>query len=115
MSEEKLRELVDKHVPGLFVIIVVFALIEFGILLACVTYSANQDTVKIFNQNNEIVYENSYNLTHITEFKKIYGIENFKDAGFTVTRVKVDTKFPTRAWISLSICIPLVLILFIVK
>ncbi len=113
MSEEKLRELVDKHVPGLFVIIVVFAIIEFGILVACVTYSGNQDVVKIFNQNNKIVYENTYNLSHITDFKKIYGIENFKDEGFTVTRIKINTKFPTRAWIALSICVPLVLILFI--
>jgi len=62
-------------------------MIEFGILMVCVIYSANQDIVKIYNSNNVIVYEDSYNLSYISEFKKIYGIENFKEEGFVVTRV----------------------------
>ena len=82
--------------------------------MVCVIYSANQDIVKIYNSNNVIVYEDSYNLSYISEFKKIYGIENFKEEGFVVTRVGIDNKFPTRAWIALSICVPLVLILFVV-
>ena len=114
MSEKKLRELVENHVPGLFLIIVVFAMIEFGILLVCVSYSANKDVVTIYNENKQVVYEDVYNLSYINEFKKLYGIENFKDAGFVVTRSGIDNKFPTRAWIALSICVPMVLILFIV-
>jgi len=113
VSEEKLREIVEKHVPGLSVIISVFALIEFGILMICVIYSANQDIVKIYNPVNQIVYEDAYNTSNINEFKNIYGIENFKEEGFVVTRVGIDNKFPTRAWIALSICVPLVLILFV--
>ena len=113
MSDEKLREIVEKHAPGLFLIISVFAIIEFGILMGCVVYSANQDVVKIYNANNDVVYEDVYNMSYITEFKNIYGIENFKEEGFIVTRIKIDNKFPTRAWIALSICVPLVLILFV--
>jgi len=112
MSEEKLRKLVDNRVPGLFLILVTFAVIEFGILVVCVAFSSNQDIVKIYNAENEVVYENEYNLIHIKEFKRAYGIKNFKDAGFVLTRLKKENKFPTRAWIALSICIPLVLILF---
>jgi len=114
MSDKKLRELVENHVPGLFLIISIFALIEFGILMGCVASSANQNVVKIFNSNNELVYEDVYNMSYITEFKKISGIENFKEEGFVVTRVGIDNKFPTRAWIALSICVPLILILFVV-
>ncbi len=114
MSDKKLRELVENHVPGLFLIISIFALIEFGILMGCVASSANQNVVKIFNSKNELVYEDIYNMSYITEFKKISGIENFKEEGFVVTRVGVDNKFPTRAWIALSICVPLILILFVV-
>ncbi|MDD9305171.1 MAG: hypothetical protein HUK40_23700 [Desulfobacter sp.] len=114
MSDKKLRELVENHVPGLFVIIVVFAIIEFGILLACVAYSANQDMVKIYGKNNEPLYENVYNLSHINEFKKLYGIDNFQESGFVLTRMTIENKFPTRAWIALSVCVPLVLILFVV-
>lgn len=114
MSEKKLRELVENHVPGLFLILSIFALIEFGILLVCMAYSSNQDTVKIYNQQNDLIYEDTYNMSYITEFKKIYGIENFKEEGFVVTRIGLETKFPTRAWIALSVCVPLVLILFVV-
>lgn len=114
MSEKKLRELVENHVPGLFLIMSIFALIEFGILMVCMVYSSNQDMVKIYNPNKDLVYEDAYNLSYITEFKKIYGIENFKEEGFVVTRLGIENKFPTRAWIALSVCVPLVLILFVV-
>ncbi len=114
MSNKKLRELVENHVPGFSLIIYVFAIIEFAILIICVLFSSNQDVIKIYNPNNEIVYENTYNLSHITEFKKVYGIDNFKEEGFTLTRVEKENKFPTRAWIALSICTPLALTLFMV-
>lgn len=112
MSEEKLRKLVDNRVPGLLLILVTFGIIEFGILVVCIAFSSNQDIVKIYNPENEVVYENEYNITHIREFKRAYGIANFKNDGFTLTRLKKENKFPTRAWIALSICIPLMLILF---
>lgn len=114
MSEEKFRRLVEKRVPGLFYILTIFAVIEFGILMVCVFYSGNQDMVKIYNSENELVYENFYNAGHINEFKSIYGIENFQEEGFTVKRIGIENKFPTRAWIALSICIPLAVILFVV-
>jgi len=114
VSDKKLREIVEEHVPGLSIIIFIFAIIEFGILMICLVYSADQDIVKIYNSENELVYEDEYNQSYITEFKKIYGIENFMTDGFVVTRVEKDNEFPTRAWIALSICIPLVAILFVV-
>jgi hypothetical protein len=114
VSEKKLLEMVEKHVPGLSLIIFTFAMIELGILMVCVGYSGNQHILKIYNSNNNLVYEDVYNENHLTEFKNIYGIENFKKEGFVLTRVAIDNKFPTRAWIALSICIPLVLILFLV-
>jgi hypothetical protein len=114
VSENKLLEMVEKHVPSLFLIIFTFAMLEFGILMVCVGYSGNQHILKIYNSTNDLVYEDVYNESHIAEFKNIYGIENFKEEGFVLTRVAIDNKFPTRAWIALSICVPLVLILFIV-
>ena len=114
MSENKLLEMVEKHVPGLFMIIFIFAMLEFGILMICVGYSGNQHILRIYNSANDLVYEDVYNENHINEFKNIYGIENFKEEGFVLTRVAIDNKFPTRAWIALSICVPLVLILFVV-
>jgi len=114
VSENKLLEMVEKHVPGLFMIIFIFAMLEFGILMVCVGYSGNQHILRIYNSANDLVYEDVYNESHINEFKNIYGIENFKEEGFVLTRVAIDNKFPTRAWIALSICVPLVLILFIV-
>jgi len=113
MSEKKLREILEDHVPGFSLIILTFAMIEFGILLVCVLSSANQDVIKIYNSTNEIVYEDDYNSNSITEFKNLYGITNFKEEGFVVIRQGIDNKFPTRAWIALSICVPLVLILFV--
>lgn len=114
MSEEKFRRLVEKRVPGLFFILTIFAIIEFGILMVCVFYSGNQDIVKIYNPENELVYENFYNANHVSEFKSIYGIDNFKEEGFIVKRIVLENKFPTRAWIALSICIPIAVILFVV-
>ena len=114
MNDKKLREIVENHVPGLPIIISIFAIIEFGILMVCVLFSANQDIVRIYNADNDMVYENGYGINYITEFKTISGIKNFKEEGFVVTRVGIDNKFPTRAWIALSICVPMVLILFIV-
>jgi len=114
VSENKLLEMVEKHVPGLFLIIFVFAMLEFGILMVCVGYSGNQHILRIYNSTNNLVYEDVYNENHINEFKNIYGIENFKEEGFVLTRVAIDNKFPTRSWIALSICVPLVLILFVV-
>jgi hypothetical protein len=114
VSEEKLIEIVEKHVPGLFLIIFTFAMIELGILMVCVGYSGNQHVLRIYNSSNNLVYEDVYNENHISEFKNIYGIENFKEEGFVLTRVAIDNKFPTRTWIALSICVPLVVFLFVV-
>ncbi|HKJ99316.1 MAG TPA: hypothetical protein VJ959_10375 [Desulfotignum sp.] len=114
MSEQRLRKLIEKRVPGLFYIIFIFAMVEFGILMICVVSAANQTLVKVYDQDSTIVYEDIYSADALTEFKHIYGINNFKDEGFVVTRILVDNKFPTRTWIALSICIPLVLILFVV-
>ena len=112
-SEEKLQDLVEKQVPGLFIILVAFGMIELGILMACVAYSADQDMIRIYNPAKEIIYENRYNPNQISEFKKIYGIENFQEQGFVVQRVEKDVPFPTRAWIALSICIPMCFALFV--
>lgn len=112
-SEEKLQALVEKQVPGLFIILVAFGMIELGILMACVAYSTDQDVVRIYNPNGEMIYENRYNPHHISEFKKIYGVQNFQDQGFIVKRIQVDIPFPTRAWIALSLCVPLGFALFI--
>ncbi len=114
MSEQRLKKLIEKRVPGLFSIIFIFAMVEFGILMICVVSAANQTLVKVYGQDSAIVYEDIYSADALAEFKHIYGIKNFKDEGFVVTRVLVDNKFPTRTWIALSICIPLALILFVV-
>lgn len=114
MSDKKLRAIVEKNVPGLFSIIFIFALIEFGILIVCIILSSNQDIVKVYNSNNELVYENVDDIIDLKEFKRVYGIKNFKNEGFVVSRIRIDNEFPTRAWIALSICVPLVLIFFVV-
>lgn len=114
MSDKRLREIFKNKVLGLPLILSLFAIVEFGILMICVVSSADHDVVKIYNSNNDVVYEDVYNTFYISEFKKVYGIENFKEEGFVVKRVGIDNKFPTRAWIALSICVPLVLILFVV-
>jgi len=112
MREEKLGKLVDKRIPGLFSILVTFAAIEFGILLVCLAFSPSRDIVKIYNADKQVIYENDYNLTHIKEFKRAYGIKKLKENGFVLTRLKKENQFPIRAWIALSICIPLIVILF---
>ncbi|HCY84547.1 MAG TPA: hypothetical protein DHV36_05365 [Desulfobacteraceae bacterium] len=113
MSEEKLHRMINNRVPGLLFILVTFAVLEFGILLVCLAFSANQDIVRVYSPDNTLIYENTYNLTHLKEFKAVYGIDNFKDNGFVLKRIKKENKFPTRAWIALSVCIPLILILFV--
>lgn len=114
MSARKLFDMFENKVPGLSLMIYAFAIIDFAILIICVLYSADQDLVRITNRNNEVVYEADYNLDHIAEFKQIYGIEDFQKEGFVVSRVEIDNQFPTRAWIALSICVPMVIILFVV-
>ena len=114
MSEQWMRKLVEKRVPGLFYIILIFAVVEFGILMICVVSAANQTLVRVFDADSTMVYEDIYSANALTEFKQVSGIQNFKDEGFVVTRVLVDNTFPTRAWIALSICVPLGLILFVV-
>lgn len=113
MSEQKLRRLVEKRIPGLVYIITVFAMIEFGILVACMVAAANHTRVTVYDANQTLVYEDIYNADALAEFRRVYGIENFKDEGFTVARTLVEKPFPTRTWIALSICVPLLLILFV--
>lgn len=114
MNGKKLLNVIDRRVPGLFFIIFTFAVIEVGILMVCAGYSGNHHILQIYNPDNKLIYEDIYDERHIAEFKNIYGIENFKEEGFVLSRVAIDNQFPTRAWIALSICIPLVLILFVV-
>ena len=114
MIDKKLRELIDNRTPGLILIITVLAIIEFGIFILCMAYSADHDRVKIYDSKNTVIYEDIYNANDISEFKKLYGIRSFKKEGYTIQRIGVENAFPTRAWIALSVCIPLVLILFIV-
>lgn len=114
MSQEKLVETIESRVPGLFLIIFTFAMVELAILMICIGYSSNNHILKIYNPNNEIVYDDLYDERHIAEFKKLSGIENFKTEGYVLTRVAIENKFPTRTWIALSICIPLIVILFVV-
>lgn len=114
MSEQRMRKLVEKRVPGLFYIIFTFAVVEFGILIICVVSAADQTLVRVFDANSTMVYEDIYSADALTEFKQVSGIQHFKEEGFVVTRVLVDNTFPTRTWIALSICVPLGLILFVV-
>jgi hypothetical protein len=113
MSEQKLRKLVEKRIPGLFYIITVFAMIEFGILVACMVTASNHTRVTVYDPGQTVVYEDVYNADALAEFRRVSGIENFKAEGFTVSRVLVEKPFPTRTWIALSICVPLLLILFV--
>lgn len=113
MSEQKLRKLVEKKIPGLFYIIAVFAMIEFGILVACLVTASNHTRVTVYDPDQTVVYEDVYNADALAEFRRVAGIENFKAEGFTVARVLVEKPFPTRTWIALSICVPLLLILFV--
>ena len=114
MSEERLKKIIEGRIPGLFYMISIFALIEFGILMVCLSLAANQEWVTIYNPEKKIIYEGVYNQIRTTEFKRIYGIRNYKKEGYEVVRRTVDNRFPTRTWIALSVCVPLVLIFFIV-
>lgn len=113
MSEQKLRKLVEKKIPGLFYIIAVFAMIEFGILVACLVTASSHTRVTVYDPDQKVVYEDVYNADALAEFRRVSGIDNFRAEGFTVARVLVEKPFPTRTWIALSICVPLLLILFI--
>lgn len=114
MTENKLRDFLATHVPGFSIIVYAFAALEFAILIVCILLSSNQDMIRIYSPDNRVVYENTYNMSHINEFKKIYGIENFKTEGYTLTRIEKEKHFPVRAWIALSVCIPLAITLFLV-
>lgn len=113
-KENNFREFVENHVPGMFTIVTILAVIEIIILLSCIIVSRDKDIVRITNPDNEIVYERSYDAPNIGEFKRLYGIINFKKEGYTVQRYAAVREFPTRAWIALSICVPMVLVMFVV-
>lgn len=109
-----MRQLFKNDGQNLMIILAALGLIELGILITCYLTSTQQDIVKIINAKNEVVYEDAYNLNNISQFKKIAGIHNFKKEGFVVIHQNVEGRFPTRAWIALSVCVPLMLILFVV-
>jgi len=114
IKENNSREFVENHLPGMFPIVTILAVIEIVILLSCVIVSHDKDFVKITNKDNEIVYERSYDAPSIREFKRLYPIRSFKKEGYTVKRYSMVIEFPTRAWIALSICVPIVLVMCIV-
>ncbi len=114
MTDHKLRDYIQSRIPGLFSIITAFVIIEAIIVVVCLVYATDKDVVKIYNSKNEIIYDDRYNSVNIAEFKRIYGIKSFKGEGYTIKRFGIDNKFPTRAWIALSICIPMVLVMFFV-
>src|SRR6056297_504512 len=114
MSEERLKKIIEGRIPGLFYMISIFALIEIGILAVCMWLGANQEWVTIYNPEKEIIYEGVYNQIRTTEFKSVYGIENYREEGYEIIRKTIDKPFPTRTWIALSVCVPLVPIFFIV-
>lgn len=114
MSEKKLRNFVDSHMPGLFSIVTTFIIIEIIIFLICLVQTTDRDMVKITNSDNEIIYEDRYNAIDISEFKRLYGIRSFKEEGYTIKMYEIDNKFPTRAWIALSVCVPMIFTMFTV-
>ena len=113
MSGTKFIDLLDARVPGLFFIIFMFVVLEIGILMVCAGFSGNRHILRIHDANGTLVYEDVYNESHIIEFKNLAGIHDFQEQGYVLTRTVVENEFPTRAWIALSIGIPLVLILFV--
>ena len=113
MSGTKFIDLLDARVPGLFFIIFMFMVLEIGILMVCAGFSGNRHILRIHDANGTLVYEDVYNESHINEFKNLSGIEDFQKQGYVLTRTVVENDFPTRAWVALSIGIPLVLILFV--
>lgn len=114
MSEERLKKKIEGRIPGLFYMISIFVLIELGILIVCLYLGADQERVTIYNPEKEIIYEGAYNQIRTTDFKNIYGIKNYKQEGYEIIRKTIDNPFPTRTWIALSICVPLVPIFFFV-
>ena len=114
IKENNFREFVDNYVPGRFTIVMILAVIEIVIFLSCVVVSHDKDIMKITNKDNEIVYERSYDAPNILEFKRLYGIRSFNKEGYTVKRYAMVIEFPARAWIALSICVPMALVMFIV-
>jgi len=113
VSGTKFIDLLDQRVPGLFFIIFMFVVLEIGILMVCTGFSGNRHILKIHDAKGTLVYEDVYNESHINEFKTLSGIEDFQKQGYVLTRTVVENNFPSRAWIALSIGIPLVLILFV--
>ena len=114
MQRKKLLEMVDNRIPGLPVILAALIIIELSIFILCLVYSGENDLVKIYNHENELVYEDTYDHLDISQFKGVLGIRSFKDEGYTVKRIGGTTPFPTRAWIALSVIIPMILIFFVV-
>lgn len=114
MSEERLNKMIEGRFPGLFYMISIFALIEIAILMVCLYLAADQEWVTIYNPEKKIIYEGVYNEIRTTDFKRTYGIKNYKEEGYEIIRKTIDRPFPTRTWIALSVCVPLVPIFFVV-
>ncbi len=114
MSEERLKKIIDGRIPGLLYMISIFVLVELGILAVCLYLGSDQEMVTIYNPEKKIIYEGSYNQIRNTEFKNLYGIKDYKQEGYEIIRTTINKQFPTRTWIGLSICVPLVPIFFIV-
>lgn len=114
MSDSKLRKFVDGRLPGLLSIVTTFAIIEIVIFAICMAYTTNRDMVKIYNPDDEVIYEDRYNAANISEFKRLNGIRSFKQEGFTIKRFEEKNPFPTRAWIALSVCVPMMFVMFVV-
>lgn len=114
MTEKKPPSFLPGSIPGFPAVLYLFAALEFAILITCILLSANEDIIRIYSPEGAVVYENTYNMSHINEFKQVYGIDSFKTEGFRLVRTEKENPFPTRAWIALSICIPLALTLFVV-
>jgi hypothetical protein len=114
MSEETLKKIIEGRIPGLLYIILIFVLVELGILMVCLYLGSDQDMVTVYNPEKKIIYEGNYNQIRTTEFKYVYGIKDYKQDGYEIIRKTINRQFPTRTWIGLSICVPLVPIFFIV-
>jgi hypothetical protein len=114
MQSKKLLEMVDNRIPGLPVILAALTIIELSIFILCLVYSGENDLVKIYNPKNELIFEDTYNYSDISQFKGIIGIRSFKNEGYTVKRIGGKTPFPIRAWIALSVILPLILIFFVI-
>ncbi len=114
MQSEKLLELVENRIPGMPVILTALIIIEFSIFILCLVYSGENDLVQIYNSKNELVFEDTYEYSDISQFKGVIGVRSFKNEGYTVKRIGGKTPFPTRAWIALSVILPLILIFFMV-